>query len=87
MFGMLFVALVYFLFHACATAFVADTKNRSAAAWFIGGLFFGTFALLTVGLAEKRGKRPEKGKPHDQADNKGLSKDAERAKKEGLKAW
>ena len=57
-----YLVLFYAVFHACATAFVAETKNRSVLTWLVLGGIFGVFALRTVGLAEKREESPEEKK-------------------------
>ena len=46
-------ALAICLASAFFTRFVARTKNRSGAAWFVLGLVFPVLALLAVGLGEK----------------------------------
>ena len=49
---LIIIAALYVIFHAFATAHVAQTKGREAGAWFILGLFFGVFALMAVGFCE-----------------------------------
>jgi hypothetical protein len=49
--GIVLAFLVYGVVFGAFSAYVAGTKNRDEAAWFVLGMVFGIVALLAIGLA------------------------------------
>jgi len=49
--GLFLVLIVWVAVFGLAAAWVADTKDRDAIAWFFLGIILGPFAVLVVGLS------------------------------------
>lgn len=50
------LGLIIWAFCAFGAAWVAETKGYSAFAWLLLGMIGGPFAVLVVGLAERKGR-------------------------------
>ena len=51
--GLVVFIMVMWLFSGFACSYIARSKDRSGVVWFILGLVFGLFAIITIGFTEK----------------------------------